>query len=61
MIDIIDVPTDDKFQIITEHQPDELRYRALVRPRLDSSHVECGADGSGQTSLLQGDCRATSR
>jgi phenylpyruvate tautomerase PptA (4-oxalocrotonate tautomerase family) len=26
MIDIIDVPTDDKFQIITEHQPDELNY-----------------------------------
>jgi 4-oxalocrotonate tautomerase len=26
MIDIIDVPKDDKFQIITEHSPEELNY-----------------------------------
>jgi 4-oxalocrotonate tautomerase len=26
MIDIIDVPKDDKFQIITEHPPEELNY-----------------------------------
>jgi len=26
MIDIINVPTDDKFQIITEHPPEELNY-----------------------------------
>ena len=26
MIDIIDVPKDDKFQIITEHLPEELNY-----------------------------------
>jgi 4-oxalocrotonate tautomerase len=26
MADIIDVPADDKFQIITEHPPDELNY-----------------------------------
>ncbi|HET9688989.1 MAG TPA: tautomerase family protein [Pseudolabrys sp.] len=26
MIDIIDVPKDDKFQIVTEHPPEELNY-----------------------------------
>jgi 4-oxalocrotonate tautomerase len=28
MIDLIDVPKDDKFQIITEHAPEELNFPA---------------------------------
>jgi 4-oxalocrotonate tautomerase len=26
MVDVIDVPTDDKFQVITEHAPEELNF-----------------------------------
>ena len=34
MIDLINVPKDDKFQVITEHAPEDLRTTFLAQPKI---------------------------
>jgi len=58
MIDIINVPNDDKFQIIAEHAFEELDFPAKARPDVAINLVEAGVR-SWRLQLLPRGGRAT--